>query len=352
MIPERNLFTSQTTIVYVEDSFNESFNKYIVDNYNSICRQLNDSDIQFMYLPKLINETEYREILGYNRPHLENLINSSQISSIYTGFKNRIPVEIPHEGLLWFTSIRNNVDISSGMALNKSKPFDEQFETCLVLVKKLAKDNQGPLFRISIDDDYFVQSKKGSFNKNNSNILDKDDFTPDDTFEIDAYRLAEEIKIKMLQLRETGSFHLLDEIIEEVINVKKKLSSLFITNDYRIFLKEYNMKEVVMSPLPKAIYLLFMRHPKGIMFKQLHNHRDELMSIYKNMTTFVDIDRAMESINAMTHPLSNSINENCSRIRSAFLQVINDDLASNYYITGKKGEPKKIILDRSLVNYQ
>jgi len=54
----------------------------------------------------------------------------------------------------------------------------------------------------------------------------------------------------------------------------------------------------------------------------------------------------------MTDPLNNSINEKCSRIRAAFLEVIADDLAQNYYVTGKRGEPKKIMLDRSLVEFQ
>jgi len=54
----------------------------------------------------------------------------------------------------------------------------------------------------------------------------------------------------------------------------------------------------------------------------------------------------------MTDPLNNSINEKCSRIRAAFLEVITDDLAKNYYVTGYRGKPKKIVLDRNLVEFQ
>ncbi|MBP5548554.1 MAG: hypothetical protein J6X58_06680 [Bacteroidales bacterium] len=45
----------------------------------------------------------------------------------------------------------------------------------------------------------------------------------------------------------------------------------------------------------------------------------------------------------------NSINEKCSRIKSAFASQFQDRLASQYYITGKPGEPKRIALERKLV---
>ena len=112
------------------------------------------------------------------------------------------------------------------------------------------------------------------------------------------------------------------------------------------------MKEIVMSPLPKSLFILFLRHPEGVLFKQLSNYHDELLSIYRNITIRENIDQAIESIKAMTDPLNNSINEKCSRIRAAFLEVIVEDLAKNYYVTGKRGEPKKIILDRTLVEFQ
>jgi len=107
-----------------------------------------------------------------------------------------------------------------------------------------------------------------------------------------------------------------------------------------------------MAPLPKSLYILFLRHPEGILFKQLSDFHDELLSIYRNVTVHENIDRAMDSIRAMTDPMNNSINEKCSRIREAFLKVITEDLAQNYYVTGNRGEVKKIIIDRSLVEFQ
>ena len=71
--------------------------------------------------------------------------------------------------------------------------------------------------------------------------------------------------------------------------------------------------------------------------------------IYKKITSRDNIEDIEDSINALVDPMNNSINEKCSRIRAAFLEVIAPHLASSYHITGKKAEPKKILIDRNLV---
>ena len=60
---------------------------------------------------------------------------------------------------------------------------------------------------------------------------------------------------------------------------RTKLSRLLITSDYRFFLIDYNNREVEMSPIHKALYLLFLNNPEGIESKHLSEHRDELLSI-------------------------------------------------------------------------
>ena len=45
---------------------------------------------------------------------------------------------------------------------------------------------------------------------------------------------------------------------------RAQLSRLLITSDYRFLLPDYGNKEVEMSPIHKALYLLFLNHPDGI----------------------------------------------------------------------------------------
>ena len=45
------------------------------------------------------------------------------------------------------------------------------------------------------------------------------------------------------------------------------LSPLVITEDYRFLLPAYGNREVLLSPIHKALYLLLLNHPEGIEFK-------------------------------------------------------------------------------------
>lgn len=131
-----------------------------------------------------------------------------------------------------------------------------------------------------------------------------------------------------------------------------KLSKLTITKDYAIILSDYDNKEVKMEPLVKAVYLLFLKHPEGIAFKQLPDYRQELIDIYNDLRPLGLNKRSLQSIEDVTNPLLNSINEKCSRIRATFYAEVDASLADQYCIVGKSGEAKKIILPRELVNWE
>lgn len=131
-----------------------------------------------------------------------------------------------------------------------------------------------------------------------------------------------------------------------------KLSRLTITKDYSIILSDYNNKEIKMEPLVKAVYLLYLKHPEGIAFKHLPDYRHELIDIYNDLRPFGLNQRSLQSIEDVTNPLLNSINEKCSRIRAVFLADVDASLADQYYITGKSGEQKRITLPRDLVIWE
>ena len=130
-----------------------------------------------------------------------------------------------------------------------------------------------------------------------------------------------------------------------------KLSKLRITKDGTILLADYQ-KEVKMEPIVKAVYLLFLNHPEGIAFKYLPDYRKELTDLYQRIKPFGLNERAIRSIEDVTNPLLNSINEKCSRIRAAFLSEVDSSLLEQYIISGKSGEVKKIALSRDLVVWE
>ena len=110
--------------------------------------------------------------------------------------------------------------------------------------------------------------------------------------------------------------------------------------------------EIKMEPLAKAVYLLFLKHSEGIVFKCLPDYRKELAEIYVKLRPLGLSDRALQSIEDVTNPLLNSINEKCARIRGAFVGQFDDHMARHYYIDGRRGEVKKIALPRDMVVWE
>lgn len=145
---------------------------------------------------------------------------------------------------------------------------------------------------------------------------------------------------------------------------RAQLSRLLITSDYRFLLPDYGNKEVEMSPIHKALYLLFLNHPDGIESKHLSDHRDELLSIYMRVSSWLDIDKVHDVVDRLVDPLDNAFNEKCSRIKAAFASIMDDYSAAYYAISGHKlrhisassrvwYERKKIItLPRELVVWE
>lgn len=161
--------------------------------------------------------------------------------------------------------------------------------------------------------------------------------------------LIEEIKERIAKLRQRG---IAEFILEQLIHPDDRLSRLVVTKDYRIILPDYNDMEIKMEPLVKAVYLLFLKHPEGLYFKHLPDYRKELTSIYNKLKPFGLTDRALQSIEDVTNPLLNSINEKCARIRGAFVGQFDNYMAKHYYIDGIRGEVKKISLPRNLVIWE
>ena len=171
----------------------------------------------------------------------------------------------------------------------------------------------------------------------------------DSQFSWEIYNLVDEIQERIEKLEQQGiSRALLRLLLQE----KSKLSRLVVAKDYRIILPDYNDMEIKMEPLNKAIYLLFLKYPGGIKFKHLSDYRNELIQIYSKLKPYGINDRVIKSIEDVTNPCLNSINEKCARIRGAFVSQFDDELAKNYYIYGRRGEAKKISLPRDLVVWE
>lgn len=102
------------------------------------------------------------------------------------------------------------------------------------------------------------------------------------------------------------------------------------------------MENVCMSSvLPRALYILLLRHPEGVYLKELSDYREELLDIYtktSNRTTAV----LSKSIDLLVNPLDNSANEKRTQANKSFRAVLSESIANLFSISGEKGELKRI----------
>ena len=161
--------------------------------------------------------------------------------------------------------------------------------------------------------------------------------------------LLDEVKEKVRKLKAYG----VDEAeIVAAMNEEELFPKLIVTQEYKVVLVGEKNVEIEMEPLVKAVYLLFLSHPEGIVLKYLPDYRKELTTIYLLLRPYGLTDRVKKSIDDVTTPTQNSINEKCARIRKLFSSVLPQRVARYYAISGKRGEAKKIDLVRANVIWE
>lgn len=298
-----------------------------------------------VYLPLLIKRLQEKRVLQYRAPYL----NDTEVKSAIIGndFLLRFLDNPADRGKMKHGFIRTeNIhrgDDGKDKAINRFYP----------LSSKSGEPIADQLHRISkqiATEDSQKKLTSRTFDEWGEGV-DVSDCPADSKFNSqqdgeDISDLMEEIRERVAKLRQRG---IAEYLLEQLIHPDNRLSRMVITRDYRILLPDYNDMEIKMEPLVKAVYLLFLRHPEGIAFKQLPDYREELTKIYNQLKPYGLTDRAIQSIEDVTNPMLNSINEKCARIRAAFIGQFDDYMAKSYYVDGQRGEAKKIALPRNMV---
>ena len=331
--------TSQE-LIYVENYYDERINTIIQGNLEYIQKCLDGSryfSSRFVYLPNLIEELSHEEsAIKYFAPSVKekNLTSNFRIKS--NSLLNYMAVP-EHRGNITPCFARY-VGEDSGCSLFECVGFDpeddideKEFLKLLCSAFDHYPMSPGPVY-------HYVKDKKSDIEQD-----------ADARFEESAKLLLKEVEERITKLRKIG---VSQWALEQLVKPELKYSRLVITKDYRIVLPDYQNMEIKMEPIVKAVYLLFLKHPEGITFKCLPDYREELAEIYTKLRPMGLTDKALQSIEDVTNPLLNSINEKCARIRGAFLGEFDEYMAKYYYIEGKRGEAKKISLPRDLVVWE
>ena len=302
-----------------------------------------------IYLPLLMKRLKDKEVVKYRAPYLteseigrtiisndfllQYLLNPSDKGRIKQGFIRTEDIHRGGDGK--DKAINRFYPLSS----NSGEPLADQLHRIGKQISIEKNEHERLLEKQGVFDDWGdVVGENGA--DENFNSQKEEENTND---------LIEEVKERIAKLRQRG---ISQHILEQLIHPDDRLSRLVITKDYRLLLPDYNDMEIKMEPLVKAVYLLFLAHPEGILFKHLPGYREELTEIYVKLKPYGLGDRAIQSIEDVTNPMLNSINEKCARIRGAFVGQFDDHMARHYYIDGLRGEVKKIALPRHLVVWE
>lgn len=330
-------------IIYIESDYCESLNNFFLRNTNfDFSKSYN-----VIYLPGLTKKIEEEGLLYYMHPDLPNdfRIEEVQPSSYPINFLSypEDASKIKH-GMIIFEGVHNNHGakyIAGHYYPLKEGNDNDIFEQLHSIIAEISD-------RYDKDVPKYMKVPKPELKEGTSDTYAEELF-PWVVNNNEVAIIINEVRERVARLRNMG---IAEKFLESIIKAEPKLSKLVVTKDKHIILPDYNNLEMKMEPINKAVYLLFLSHPEGILFKQLPDYRKELAKIYESIKPFGLNERAIKSIEDVTNPSLNSINEKCARIRGTFISQFDESIARHYYIYGERGETKKIALPRDLVTWE
>jgi hypothetical protein len=371
LIAKNKAFFRNDFILFLEDEWDEILNKYIEKNLIVINHRLSKKGMHLLYYPSVqlsdyLFQKPILDFIRYRLPVLYSFTDSELLDAIRLIVQKISPLEfyrmvLEELELPYFKRPCLLRNISGGSERSENR-FTFQY------IEYQTEKDLDNFFESYLQDLWIPEDKFHALAERN--II----YNADNSFGVESKRDTEELKLKIDAIKAEGKFgvlaeaimYMLESIKDEKPEILKKvkpfieknqlleskviLSPVLIDNHYNIFLPDYGNIEVKMHALPKTVYILFLRHLEGIRFKELYEHKTELLEIYNVVTNKYDneeIEKAIDDLVDMTKP---SINQKCARIREAFRNIMDEHIARYYYIDGLNGQPKKISLPKNLID--
>ncbi len=340
-------------VIYIENEYHKKFNRYLKTwgwwlwkhTFNKY--KYGSSDL--IYMPKLSKRIKQEHLL-YKYPFLSQdivqKIPDIKTTDLLDYLEDPDDARFLKPGFLFYRTNKGN-----GLTVFDYYPLVGLDNKALSYKEQIAE-----ILKSHKEDAEAYRYKRGNYGVGRAGLyssgFEKNEDYADNMFN----SLDQQAKTRLLlfskQVKELRELGVPMALMENILHQNDKLSKLVITKQHEILLPDYNNMVVKMEPLVKAIFFLFLKHPEGVIFKHLPDYRQELIDIYKDLRPLGMSNRSLQSIEDVTNPFLNSINEKCARIRASFINKFDDHLAKNYYITGERGEAKKITLPRDLVVWE
>lgn len=353
-------------VIYLENEFDNQLNFFFKNRIDDICKIFKDKKLEFVYIPIYFHDDNIEEKIRYYAPYLKNNIietvevKTSKLLDYLAPEENKAEI-VPcllYDGTKcgkdWIFKVRPIDDWESFLIIHNLTVFAQHIADSRPSKKPTIKRH------VKSDESIVCDSNSGQY------ILNLSKFTKDEHCAIDLdsapipvdeipteedriKEVIEDLKRNARELRLNG---LTMSTIFELIKEEEKLSPIVIKSDYSIVLPDYNNIEIKLTAILKTLYFFFLRYPEGVLLKHLIDHQKELYNIYKQLRPETDERTLRKTIEFLTDPFSNSINEKISQIRKAFVSRFDEHLAKHYTINGHKGSLYKIPIDQNLIIWE
>jgi hypothetical protein len=372
---KNSLYLDNKTVIFIDENGDEVLNRYILKNYQSINRKFKKRGMNFIYFPALKAGFQNPpdiifNSLKYRIPTLHYL-SDIEIKELIQVFFNQIteesfykllvdPLQLPYfQSPCFLRSIYDGYGDTENLFTYKLLTYTNEPDLDLLF--------QGYFQQLYIPDGrHNVYKKSPKPKKYDSDVFfGKDGFKENKAFrnQIDQlktqgnYTLLAEAVLYMLSSIQNEKPELYKKITpyiekQNLLASPNSLSPLYIDKDFRLFLPLFGNIEIKMHSLPKVVYILFLKHPEGIRFKELYTYKQELLELYYQISPKSDLKTMKKSIDDLIDMTNPSLNQKCARIRQAFRLCLEEHLASYYYIQGNNGEAKSIQLPENLIQFE
>ena len=155
----------------------------------------------------------------------------------------------------------------------------------------------------------------------------------------------------LLALMEKVRARLKELGVEETPNQGQEPVRLFIDKKYVIRMDAADGPEIPLRPLVKALFILFLRHPEGILLKQRDQYRQELEEIYAVICPNTAVEDVRARVGRLVNLQDNSFSEKASVLNARLEDLLPKGTADNYKIQGYNGHPRRIPINPLLINW-
>lgn len=353
-LANKNLAIPNGTCLYFNLTQNTSIDKHLKRNYQRIVEDFSFALQKFVFLPKMGISHNFEDILNYYIPAFltdfsqdiidkrewviaKALCEEFQDENHYIRTYQEILSSIGYNGgvrcgfLFCMEQMCQIVEIDPNNFFFNSGNFYEALILFLKSKVDFDTDSRDFFGNIKREDVYDGLDEE---TKSKLKVIQK---------QLDEIRNSGQLLLAMPAIRRLMSFS-----IGEIDEYSLSISNVHIDPvTKQVFLTDYNNMEIKMSHLTRAVYILFYNNPQGIDLQEIKNYRDELLNIYTEICPFENLDKIRQSIDDIVNLETKSIYTHISRIKSAFMNVIDYEFAKYYIVAGSQhGDSLKYIYYR------